>query len=109
MSDLAFVVTFLVLSCGSSALLAFFLPARRPSWSRLKVALISALPFPGLVALLCLFVFGNALRATLFAPDSCGVDACGMAMGFSLVGLAAVAGVYAVAALTAACTVILRP
>jgi hypothetical protein len=62
----------------------------RPDWSDRKVIMSSASPIPAVVWLLCIFVFLNALFAS---KEECGVDACGMAMGFSvIIAVAAFAG-----------------
>ena len=65
-------------------------------------SLVAAVPVPGIIALLCLFVFGNALAATIFDRESCGVDACAMAMGFSAIILFWTGVVYALGVATAA-------
>ena len=43
---------------------------------------MAALPIPTSIWLLCLYVFMNAAFAS---KEDCGVDACGMAMGFSVI------------------------
>lgn len=64
------------------AILSFVIYKRFPQWSARKTVLVSALPIPTMIWLLCGFVFLNAA----FTPqERCGVDACGMAMGFSLI------------------------
>jgi hypothetical protein len=64
------------------AFAAHFLAARKRDWRSRKIALISALPLPLIILALCLFVF---LQAAFASKASCGVDACGMAMAFSMI------------------------
>ena len=51
-------------------------------WSIRNNCLCSALPIPAVIWSLCLFVFVNA---AISSKQDCGVDACGMAMGFSVI------------------------
>lgn len=69
-------------------LFGFCLGRWRTDWSRRRILWSAALPFPALIGLPSLFV----IVSTLFTPASrCGTDACGMAIGFGLMGLAAAA------------------
>lgn len=69
-------------------LLAFCLGRWRTDLSRRRILWYVSLPFPVLLAVPSLFV----IISTLFTPSSrCGTDACGMAIGFGLMGLAAAA------------------
>ena len=63
---------------------AWFLMRWRSAWSRRKTIVIAALPLPSIILALCLLVFFNAATAS---EESCGVDACGMAMMFSTFGM----------------------
>ena len=82
---------FLLIGCAAlPAALALFFRKVHPLWSGRKVVILSAFPVPVFVWLLCLYVFLNASFAT---KEDCGVDACGMAMAFSvIIAFAALAG-----------------
>lgn len=95
MSDSMLLMLFVALTCLLSAGFAIIVRRRRPHWSRLKVSLLSALPLPGLVALLSLLIIGRAFVDSVVDRESCGVDACGMEMGFSAIILFCAALVYA--------------
>ncbi len=101
MSDTAFLLMASTFSCVAAMLLTLLLATRRATWRRRKIILLAALPIPGVIALLCLWVFGKALVTALFVPQSCGVDACGMAMMFSSIGLVWTFIVYAVSIVAA--------
>jgi hypothetical protein len=69
-------------------LLGFCLGRWRADLSRRRILWYVSLPFPVLLAVPSLFL----IVSTLFTPGSrCGTDACGMAIGFGLMGLAAAA------------------
>ncbi|OYU34877.1 hypothetical protein [Novosphingobium sp. PASSN1] len=69
-------------------LLGFCLGRWRTDLSRRRILWYVSLPFPVLLAVPSLFV----IVSTLLTPGSrCGTDACGMAIGFGLMGLAAAA------------------
>ncbi|MBO9623470.1 MAG: hypothetical protein J7500_12235 [Sphingomonas sp.] len=53
----------------------------RPGWSRTRKTLIAAAIVPGAIVALCAFVFFNAAMSS---AESCGVDACGMAIGAAM-------------------------
>jgi amino acid transporter len=80
MSDGRFILAFVVLTCLCAAGLSVLLNKRRSTWSRRKILLVAAMPLPGIVGLLCFWVFAKAWVALLFFEESCGVDACGMAI-----------------------------
>jgi hypothetical protein len=101
MSDQTFLILFLSLAGTCAASLAWYLATKGQEWRRRKIVIVAALPIPGLIGLACLWVFGNALFATATRPETCGVDACGMAMMFSLMGLASALGVFAFASVVA--------
>ena len=83
MMELLFFPLCAVIAAAVSAVLR----ATRPHWSRLRINLIAAAPLPGVVMALCAYVF---VMAAVDTKEHCGVDACGMAMGFSMiVGFAA--------------------
>lgn len=63
-----------------------------PAWSLRRTILTAALPLPIFMALMCTWVF---IGAAIASKESCGIDACGMAMMFSVVGFG-----YALAAFT---------
>jgi predicted permease len=95
---------FLALVCASSVLTfgaAFGLAKFRSRWSARKVALISALPLPGLLMACMAFVIAHAQYTGFINPQECGVDACGMAMMFGFIGLAAGMAAYVIALLPA--------
>lgn len=76
--------------------------AYRPHWWRWQQVAVAAVPLPGLGICFCLYVIARTwLTAT---PERCGVDACGMAVGLSLllIGYALIA--MAVGALLALLT-----
>lgn len=58
--------------------------ARRLSWARRKILLVSAIPIPALMALLCIWFSYESANAP---PERCGVDACGMMIAASVTGL----------------------
>lgn len=67
-----------MLGCPVTAIaLTFVLLRFRPAWSRLRTTLVGAAILPGIVIAACALVFFDAATAP---PESCGVDACGMAM-----------------------------
>ena len=73
---------------GLPMLLGFCLGRWRPHWERHRMIWFASLPFPALIAIPSLFV----IVSTLLTPSSeCGTDACGMAIGFGLMGLAGAA------------------
>ncbi|HEU0067268.1 MAG TPA: hypothetical protein VFQ57_08530 [Sphingomonas sp.] len=95
MTDALWLVLFPV---GVAAMAGGMLAWLRPKWSTRRTTLMAALPLPTLGALVCLVMFGSAL---LTDKEKCGVDACGMLMMFSLIGLgyaAVAAGLGAVIA-----------
>lgn len=96
MSDQTFLLAFSAVTCLSAVALALLLGWLREGWSKRKIALLSALPVPGILALLLVWVIGRAYFAGIVDPESCGVDACGMAIGFSMIGLFAAFVVYGV-------------
>ena len=67
---------------------AFCLGRWRADLGRRRILWYGSLPFPALIALPSLFL----VVSTLLTPSSrCGTDACGMAIGFGLMGLSAAA------------------
>ena len=61
---------------------------RRRGWTKARTIYLAALPIRKLIIVLCVFVFVSAATAS---KESCGVDACGMAMAAAMMlGLAAV-------------------
>jgi hypothetical protein len=54
----------------------------RPHWGLGRISVAASMPLPALALLLGGFVF---VRATSATPEHCGVDACGMAVAFSLI------------------------
>ncbi len=81
-----------------SAVLTLFFRMLRPKWSSRTVIVLAAAPLPTVVLLLCLYVFLNAAFAT---KEECGVDACGMAMGFSMIISVAAVAAFGIGALSA--------
>jgi hypothetical protein len=79
---------FLVVGCGLPLSLAWSFARFRHDWSKRKVVLWSAAPFPMIGAVPCLIVVINAITTP---AERCGVDACGMAIaaGLGILGLLA--------------------
>ena len=85
------IVLLLLLGLILPLLSAFCLGRWRTDWGRLRILCSVALPFPALIALPSLFL----VVSTLLTPRSrCGTDACGMAIGVGLMGLAAAALIF---------------
>lgn len=57
----------------------------RPTWSGRRVRLVAASPLPVLISLFCMWLFIDA--SFLSSKDECGVDACGMAAMFAVIGM----------------------
>jgi hypothetical protein len=69
-------------------LTGFCLGRWRLDWDRRRIIWFASLPFPALLVIPSLFL----IVSTLLTPSSeCGTDACGMAIGFGPMGLAAAA------------------
>ncbi len=68
--------------------LAFCLGRWRADLGRRRIIWYVSLPFPALIALPSLFLVVSTL---LTSSSRCGTDACGMAIGFGLMGLSAAA------------------
>lgn len=79
-----------------SVLLAFVLLRVRPAWTQRTIVWVSAMPIPAVIVLVCAFVFFNALTTS---REACGVDACGMAMAFSIILVGYALAAFGVAAL----------
>jgi hypothetical protein len=92
MSDTLILVAFLGIEAAVSVGGGVALARLKPEWRRRGV-LVPALALPATPALLCAFVIGKALVAEVFWPNTCGVDACGMAMMVGLIGLFATLGI----------------
>jgi hypothetical protein len=56
----------------------------RPNWPTRRTVVVAAAPVPISMTAICIVVFLNAATAS---RESCGVDACGMAMMFAMVGV----------------------
>ena len=98
--DFRDLVTFIAACASVSSLISFFLGNARPSWTSRRITFLSALPVPSLVWLLCIYVFVGAATSS---KEDCGVDACGMAMAFSiLIAFAGIIG-FGVGAACARC------
>jgi len=69
----------------------YFLPQRRPGWSRAKVGLVAALPIPLILWGLSAYVVASVMMTS---REDCGVDACGMAMAAAITGAGAVLVLY---------------
>jgi len=65
-----------------AAILAGIIGWFRPAWGLRATVATAALPFPALIWTLCLFIY---IRASNAPAEKCGVDACGMAMAFSMI------------------------
>lgn len=76
----------LALLCGVSLFpaigLAVWFAKFRPDWSTPRAAMLSALPVPIVIWVICLAIVVNSSLAT---EDECGIDACGMATGAAVV------------------------
>lgn len=82
------ILPLLLLGLVLPLLFGFCLGRWRPDLGRRRILWFTALPFPALISMPALFL----IVSTLFTPSSeCGTDACGMAIGFGLMGLAAAA------------------
>ncbi len=55
---------------------------RFPHWTVRRISVLSALPVPVLTLAACAWV---AIKTAMTPRGQCGVDVCGMAMGFALV------------------------
>lgn len=92
--------TILLLASASAmvlaAILARWLAQIRPKWRRRGVVL-PALPIAGPFLVVGAFVVANAQFAMAVRPETCGVDACGMAnmTGMIVLGLSALVFVCA--------------
>ena len=70
-------------ACLITAMAALsFLRWRFPQWSLRRASALSAAPVPVVTILLCAWV---VIKTALTPASRCGVDACGMAMGFALI------------------------
>jgi len=74
----------LLLCAAVSALVALLAGYLRPRWSLRSIAALVGAIIPVPLALLCLWVIVGALMSS---RESCGVDACGMAVMFGTIGL----------------------
>jgi hypothetical protein len=54
----------------------------RRGWPKSRTIYVAASPVPGIVIALCLYVF---IGAAMASKESCGVDACGMAMAAAVI------------------------
>ena len=75
--------------------IACVLLLRRLQWRRRRIVLLSAVPLPGILFVLCIIVFVSAVTAS---KESCGVDACGMAAAGAIVLAVAATLLYLVGA-----------
>lgn len=55
---------------------------RFPHWTVRRISVLSALPVPVLTLAVCAWV---AIKTAMTPQGQCGIDACGMAMGFALI------------------------
>lgn len=95
MNDLLWLLLFpSVVTAGVSAVLT----SLRPSWSLWNTVLAAALPLPIVMASVCIWLFVGAITAS---EKSCGVDACGTAMMFSVFGLGYALAAFALGAFAA--------
>jgi hypothetical protein len=101
MTDGEFFLALIFVSCLLTFALACFLASHHKQWSERKVALISALPIPGLLVALAAFLVGHAMFTSITDPKACGVDACGMVMMFGSMSLGAGLIAYVIALLPA--------
>ena len=74
------------LSAVPAAAVSSWLFWSRPTWSGRRLRLFAASPVPVIVALFCIWLFIDA--SFVSSKAECGVDACGMAAMFALIGLA---------------------
>lgn len=70
-------ILFILFCALSGPLLSLAVRWWKREWSPLKVSAISAAVMPGVLIMLCLLLFVHAATSS---AESCGVDACGMAM-----------------------------
>lgn len=73
---------YLSVCVATAMLLLLVLRWRYPHWSGRRMSAVAALPVPVATMLVCLYV---AAKTMLTPRTQCGVDACGMALGFSMV------------------------
>ena len=89
---------FLPICVAAPAVFVWLWTRMLPQRSNRKAILWAALPIPAVVWSFCIFVFFNAAIAS---KEDCGVDACGMAMGFSVIIAAAAFAGFGVGSLSA--------
>jgi amino acid transporter len=82
MTDQSALFILMVMAIVVTAFASLIIRRRYSHWSKRRSLLVSSLPISLAVAILGCFVVLNSLRATVFEPETCGVDACGMAMMF---------------------------
>ncbi len=88
MTDQFAFITLTALSAVVTAFVSLIIQRRNSHWTKRRSLIVSSLPISLPVAILGCFVVLNALRATIFEPNTCGVDACGMAMMFGSIAIA---------------------
>lgn len=101
MTDSEFFLALVCVSCVVTLGFACLLAGWRGQWSDRKVRLIAAFPIPGLLMGLTAFMAGHALVTSIFDPEACGVDACGMGMMVGTMGFGAGLAAYIIALLPA--------
>ncbi len=82
----------------TTVVIAMAIKRYRPRWPLRKAVLVSAAPGPLAAGLLSVFVFVNA---SIASEESCGVDACAMAMGAAIYVMAYAVVAFIFAVLTA--------
>ena len=77
-----------------AAAVALWLFGTRLALCGRRLRLIAAAPLPFVLACLCLWIFVDA--SILSSEKECGVDACGMAAMFAIVGIAYAAAAFVI-------------
>ena len=77
----------------------------RPQWGVRRTSMLAALPIPVLTIVLCAVIVINAYRTP---AGQCGVDACGMAIGLSMIAAIIALGSYVVTWAVCALVMIFR-
>lgn len=73
----------------------------RHGWPKARIIYVAASPVPAIIIALCIYVFVDAATAS---KESCGVDACGMAMAAAIVIASAAILLYVIGLVVALVT-----
>ena len=89
--DLAILIGICVVPAAAVGSVLFW---SKPAWSGRRLRMVAATPVPLVVALFCLWLFVDA--SFLSSKAECGVDACGMAAMFAVIGFTYAAVAFAI-------------